>query len=322
MELQKLVTTAIEAMGGIVVPVEYALCQVVVPEEYKDLFQGRDELEVAFDFEVAEENPQAEFVTFGSYLFDQIMGFVRRQAVSTVRFADIDPPALSGPLDKIRRFMAEERGTLTLRSERPVMGAWAVFSFRIGYVSDEKEEEFCRVWVDMTRGALDEDMGRSADGVPYADTPVHALPVVVARTDVPGTFRLALEQVTEVGQRGRLQRVRQAELERERKRIVDYYDELSREIVKRSGRKGLTEEKRKELLDKARSVELERQKQLAEIEKKYDIRVEPVLDHGVVVMAPLLEYVVSISERRVEKEFTVYYNPILKRFSVIPGDYP
>ncbi|MDI3257914.1 MAG: hypothetical protein QJR01_09370 [Kyrpidia sp.] len=318
MDLQKFVTSVIEAMGGIVVPVEYALCQVIIPEAYKDMFQGREELELAFDFEVAEENPRAEFVTFGSYLFDQMMALVRRHAVSTVRFADTDPPALSGALDKIRRFMTGERGVFSLRSERPVMGVWAVFSFRIGYVSDEREEEFSRVWVDLNRGVVDEDMGRLEDLIPYTDTPIHHLPVV-CRIDLPSAFERAWEHVARQAERGRRQRVRQLELDRERKRIADYYEDLALEIVKRSERRGLTAEKRKELLDKAQSVELERQKQLAEIERTYNIRTETALDHGVLVMAPLLEYVVSISDRRAEREWTVYYNPILKKFTVVPA---
>lgn len=316
MNLQKMVTDVIEALGGIVIPLEYALCQVVVADTHRDLFQGRTELLLAFDFEVAEENPQAEFVTFGSYLFEQIIALVQRNAISTIRFADIDKPVLSGALDKIRRFLDKENGVFSLCSERSVTGVWAAFAFRIAYVSDEKEEEFKQVWVDLNRREVCEDMMRQHHLVPYIDNLIHFSPVTCP-LDMASALKVAYGHVKLQAEMGRQQRVREEELDRETQRITDYYEELAREMVKRSGRKGLSEQKKQELLEKANTIGLEQQKQLLEIEDKYTVRIEAGLDHGILVMAPLLEFVVSISHRHVQKEVTLHYNPILKRFFII-----
>jgi hypothetical protein len=316
MNLQKFVTDVIEALGGIVIPLEYALCQVMVPETHRDLFQGRTELELAFDFEVAEENPQAEFVTFGSYLFEQMIALVQRQAIGTIRFADIDPPVLSGALDKIRRFLDKENGVFSLSSERAVTGVWAAFAFRVAYVSDEREEEFRQVWVDLNRMEVCEDMMRHHHLVPYIDRPVHFAPVTCPM-DLASALKLAYGHVKQQAETGRRQRVRQEELDREIRRIADYYEDLAREMTRRSERKGLSDQKRQELEGKARSVGLEKQKQLLEIEDKYSVRTEVSLDHGILVMVPLLEYVVSIRHRHAQKEVTLHYNPVMKRFFLI-----
>jgi hypothetical protein len=316
MNLQKFVTDVIEALGGIVIPQEYALCQVMVPESFRDLFQGRTELELAFDFEVAEENPQAEFVTFGSYLFEQMIALVQRQAIGTIRFADIDTPVLSGALDKIRRFLDKENGVFSLCSERTVTGVWAAFAFRVAYVSDEKEEEFSQVWVDLNRGEVCEDMMRQHHLVPYVDRPVHFSPITCPM-DVASALKVAYGHVKRRAETGRRQRVRQEELNREIRRITDYYEELVRETIKRSERKGLSEQKKQELHDKAQSIGLEQQKQLLEIKDKYSVRTEVGLDHGIMVLVPLLEYVVSIRHRHAQKEVTLHYNPVMKRFFMI-----
>lgn len=315
MKLQKFVTDVIEALGGIVIPLEYALCQVVVPDEHRGLFQGRTELELAFDLEVAEEHPQAEFVTFGSYVFEQLIALVQRQAIGTVRFADIDPPALSGALDKIRRFLDKEQGSFALNGERTVIGMWAAFAFRVASVSDEKEEQFRQVWVDLSRGDVCEDMMRHHHLIPYVDRPKLAAPVA-CRTDLASALKAAYDEAKrQAGGDGR-QRVRKEELNREIRRIADYYEELKRETIKRSERKGLSEQKKQELLDKVGAIELERQKQLLEIENKYAVRTEAYLDYGVLVMVPVLEYAVSIRQRQAQKEVTVHYNPVTKKFSV------
>lgn len=316
MDLQKFVTDAIEALGGIVFPLEYARCQAMIPEEHRDLFQGRTELELTFDFEVAEENPQAEFVTFGSYLFEQVKALVQRQAIGTIRFADIDPPTLSGALDKIRRFLGQENGVFSLSSERAVTGASVIFAFHVAYVSDEQEEEFRQVWVDLNRMEVCEDMMQQYHLVPYVDRPVQFCPVTCPM-DVPSALKVAYAHVKRQAEAGRRQRVRQEELNRENRRITDYYEELTRETIKRSERKGLSEQKKQELLDKVQAIGLERQKQLLEIGNKYNVRTEANLDHAILVMVPLLEYVVSVRHRQAEKEITLHYNPVLKRFFTV-----
>ena len=66
MDLQNFVAEVIKAAGGIVIPLEYALCHAMVPEEHSRLFNGRNEALLAFDSEVFHENPDAEFVTLSS----------------------------------------------------------------------------------------------------------------------------------------------------------------------------------------------------------------------------------------------------------------
>lgn len=80
MQLQQFVTETVENLGGMVMPVEYALCHVLIPETYASYFQNKTEHKLSFDFEVAQENPDSEFVTFGSYVLEQLLAIVRDKA--------------------------------------------------------------------------------------------------------------------------------------------------------------------------------------------------------------------------------------------------
>ena len=319
MSLQKFVTDVIEALGGVVIPVEYALCQAIVPEEYRELFQGRTELELAFDFEVAEENPQAEFVTFGSYLFEQIVALANTKAVSTLRFAEVDRLSLANPLEKIGRFLEGEPGKIRLLDERAVIGVWAVFRFKMHFVSEEKEEECREVWVDLTSGEVCEDMRRNRDAIAYRNEPLYTYPIA-SKVSVGTAFKEAYRHVRAEAEARAKERMRSAELSREIRRIEDYYADLANEMRKRSERKGLSEQKKEEYMSKLASIEREKQKQLREMENKYNVQTEIALDHGMLYFVPQLEYIVEISFRNAMKRAMLHYNPVLKQFSRASGE--
>ena len=319
MDLQKFVMEAIEAMGGAVVQTEYALCEAIVPDQWKEIFQGRTECLLAFDFEVAEENPAAEFVTFGSYIFEQIVALVRRRPVSGIRYVDIERPTLHAPLEKIKRHLKDEAGAMQLKSERQVLGAWVEFSFRIHYVSDEKEETFEQVWINLNNGHVDEQMQAHKDFIPYAASPSPLLEGL-ALPDTAGlssALLTAYRHAKQLANRGLNRRMRQEELDKEFKRITDYYDDLAAEMTKRGERRGLSAEKVKELADKADAIRLEKAKQLDDIKRKYTVRSEVGLDHGLLYFAPVIAYTVEIEFRKQRKQLHLQYNPLLKQFTVL-----
>lgn len=265
-------------MGGIVIQTEYALCEVIIPEEWNEIFQGRTECLLAFDYEVAEENPGAEFVTFGSYIFEQLLAFVEEHALSGIRFVDIESRPLLDPMKKIQRFLNNENSRIKLLNEQNATAMWAVFTFRVGYVSDEKEEEYQQVWFDLSRNEIDEEMQQQQDFIPYTEKPVVEYAACVNNPDLTTAFLSSYQHIQQSAEQGRKQRMRQDELEKEIQRISDYYDDLIEESIKRSERKGMDGEKKKEIADKISIIQKEKDKQLREINHKYTVRVEAGVD--------------------------------------------
>ncbi|WP_170006069.1 hypothetical protein [Bacillus fonticola] len=313
MQLQKFVSEVIEGLGGVVVPVEYALCQVLIPEDYQGFFQGKSELDLAFDFEVAQENPQSEFVTFGSYILEQVLTIANLKAVSGVRFSELDRVILANPLKKIADFLSEDLKKVTLLNENQVMGIWVAFEFGIAIISDEKDERMEQLWVNLMTGEVSEAMKHEQNRIIYTDKPVYHYPIP-KDVNIEEAYRTAychVETSVKAEQKELLQNER---LQKDMNRIETYYDELLNENEKKTNRKGLSKEKISEIKDKSKVINLEKNKQLQEIQDKYQGKIEITLNHGIMYFIPMIQYHIDIRSRSESKTQTLYYNLITKNF--------
>lgn len=315
MELQKYVSEVVETLGGVVIPEEYALCQVLIPEDYKDYFQGQTDLMLAFDFEVSQENPDAEFVTFGSYFLDQLLELASEKARSTVRFVEIERLELANPLKKIQQSMPDEPGKMTITNERLIMGAWGMFQFKVYYISDQKEASPKEIWVNLLTDQVDRTIEKEQNRIIYQQTPMYNLPFPKS-FDLQHGFEVAMADVQQQGEEEKNARLEDQALQKDIDRIEEYYAELMEENKKRASRKGITEEKKKDIEAKTNAIAVERDKQLLDIKNKYDVQIEPALEHAILYCIPMLEYRVDIQFRGEQQEKILYYNPITKQFAV------
>ncbi|MET1250125.1 hypothetical protein ABWW58_15200 [Sporolactobacillus sp. STCC-11] len=313
MKLQQFVTNVIEAIGGVVDPVEYALCHVLIPESYQPNFQNKTELELVFDYEVAEEHPQSEFVTFGSFILDQILKIVDEKTVCAVRFAEVERRQLANPIKKMTDFLQNERSRLTIINERSMMAAWAVFQFHVTYVSDEKEEHSNQIWMNLITGKRSDAMKREQSRIFYQSDPLYDEPVP-QDLKIETAF-LAARRSLELEETRRPERhLGEKQLKKDLERIENYYRELERENEHRSARKGISEEKVGEITAKTKAIKIEMEKQVEEIKKKYQGHTEIRLDHGIIYFIPMLQYDIELSFRAERDLRTLYYNFITQTF--------
>ncbi|WP_078429199.1 hypothetical protein [Alkalihalobacterium alkalinitrilicum] len=312
MQLQQFVTEIIEEIGGFVEPIEYALCNVLIPEDYISHFQNRAEICLAFDFEVAQENPEAEFVTFGSYILEQLLAIVQEQAVSTLRFVEVERLELGNPLKKISDYLMNESGKLTIVEERPILGIWAVFNYQITYVSDERIETSDQVWINLLTNEVSSTMKKDQNRIIYKHEALYNYPIPI-QIDLSKSLEVATKYVKQKGEQQNNQVHKLVALEKDVTRITNYYTELLNENEKRASRKGLSDEKKKEITTKSAAIELEKDKQLQEIHNKYNVQTEINLDNGILYFIPLLEFTLNIEFRGTGKKKIIYYNPITKK---------
>jgi len=313
MQLQQFVTETIEELGGIVIPVEYALCQVLIPKDYASFFQNKTELTLAFDFEVAQENPNAEFVTFGSFILEQLLTIVHQNATCTLRFAEIERLKLGNPLKKITEFLANRQGKITILEEQPVLGVWAVFGYNVTFVADERIESVEQVWVNLQTNEIDLFMKQEQNRIVYKQTPLYTYPIS-GSIDILQALNAATKYVQSLVEKQKSEQSNRLILEKDIERITNYYSELLVENEKRSNRKGLSEDKVKEIKTKSEAIKLERDKQLQEIYNKYNGQIELNLDNGMLYFVPILEYKIEVVFRGDAKEQKLYYNPVTKNF--------
>ncbi|MFZ3590554.1 hypothetical protein ACOI1C_15200 [Bacillus sp. DJP31] len=311
MQLQQFVTEIFEELGGLVEPIEYALCSVLIPEEYTHYFQNKSEIMLAFDFEVAQENPGAEFVTFGSFILEQLLAILHRQAVSSLRFAEVERLEVGNSIKKITDFLKNESGKISVENERPVLGVWAVFQYQITYLAEEKIETSEQVWINLLTNKISSIMKKEQNRITYKNKSLYPYPV-----PVPINLSNALNVTTTYLKQSVEQNnySNPVALEKDVTRITDYYTELLHENDKRASRMGLSEEKKREITEKSDTIILERDKQLQEIHTKYNGQTEVNLDNAILYFIPILEFSINIEFRGMIKSKIVYFNPITKQF--------
>lgn len=112
-------------------------------------------------------------------------------------------------------------------------------------------------------------------------------------------------------------------LNRDAKRIHEYYETLSREIEKAANKKGLATEntggdETRKLLEKIEAIKMEQQWKIQDLISKYalNIKLEPVLI--IRIMAEVPVFWIHIKRRLSSREFPFTYNTILKRFDDLP----
>jgi len=275
--------------------------------------QNKTELTLAFDFEVAQENPNAEFVTFGSFILEQLLTIVHQNATCTLRFAEIERLKLGNPLKKITEFLANRQGKITILEEQPVLGVWAVFGYNVTFVADERIESVEQVWVNLQTNEIDLFMKQEQNRIVYKQTPLYTYPIS-GSIDILQALNAATKYVQSLVEKQKSEQSNRLILEKDVERITNYYSELLVENEKRSNRKGLSEDKVKEIKTKSEAIKLERDKQLQEIYNKYNGQIELNLDNGMLYFVPILEYKIEVVFRGDAKEQKLYYNPVTKNF--------
>jgi len=309
MDLQQYVTEVIEAAGGLVMPVEYALCYALIPEEMKEIFHGREEASLAFDYETAQENPESEFVTFGSYLLDSLMRYPSKKAISLLRYAVIDKIGVSNPEDKIMRKLNLRRAGFKIVKEQSVLSPWILFTLKTVYTSDEIIEQIEKIWVDTVRGTFVEHM---EDFGIFYNTELKSDLMVPDTLEIKDAYKTAYDVIKKKAEAKAKRLSADKKLGREIERITDYYEDLQEENTRRMERKGISEQRIAELKDKSASLVLERDHQIREMTAKYSVKAEVYLENGVIYFIPEKEYTINITDKGMAGERKLYYNHIIK----------
>jgi len=310
MNLQHMILEIIAAMGGITEATEYALAHVLLPEAYKERFQGRTELVLAFDYEVAEEHPEAEFVTFGSEITEEFLDIALNTPLSDSRFVIVDRVEVYGAKERIKRMSNGGMHEINVLSERPVMGMWAMFTFRARFVSSESFEEERRVYINMLTG--EQDVEIESAHIFFESEPTKKYPYAPA-CSISDAYKRAKKYMRGIADIIAKSVANPSKVRFETERIMNYYEELIIENNRRLTRKGITPEREEDIRQKHKNLELEMDRQLREIQENLIPTYTVELAHGITLHIPLIEIVCGITNRNETMERTFYYDCLLKR---------
>ena len=308
------ITAYLERTGAVLGEAGYELLEALLPEGLPS-FKDQEELLLAFDYEVAQENPEAIFVTYGSLFLDRLAELATGYGRYTV---------LYGPEGSVKQTEWLEQEILKEIEFRhcrlpKVIHKWLEghtlrgFYFRAVFSSYEKTEELLEIVVDGYTGLVVPDFTVWWGKVMAVEEPFWQLPR--AKSISPGKLYQAACREAEKQAKERalvFQYQSKERLKKELDKVSGYYTQMSREI---KNKLKATEEKdkRDRLAKKLAAVEEERQRREKDALERYAIEVALHLDHIVDYRLPRLHVKLEIQHKKQLLNTTVLYNLLAHR---------
>ncbi len=271
--------------AGVVEPAGYRSIEVLLHEDVRPYFDGRDHMHITFSTDVARETTNAELLTYGSPMLESM-------AESAKAIGGVSHLYLKGlnlttgrTLEKIERCAGIPGYILESGDENYFMYHHAYFCFKTALVSDEREEMIHQPAVDLHSGWTTTELNSrvlfphaSEDGTDVElETPLR-LPLAQACQKAVSTLSDSISQRTAT---------RRKELERtirdEKAMVRRHYDKLIDTLEKGKQRKSANLAR---IDDKIQAAEADRQRRLEDVESKFHLQIEMELTQLAVISYP------------------------------------
>jgi len=313
--VQGFVTRTLESYGAVVEQTGYALVEVLLPDDLAPSFNGKNFLRLAFDYEVAQETAECEFVTFGSYLLDA----VTRLALSTGRVVECYvpvphlelPPRIAEQAEQVVDFVKCKPPRF--KTSYPLEYTYYQFDFRCVYRYDEKREELHSVLVDVHTGRQDAEVQKLLpllQKVMPLEQREHILPQAPL-IPVEEAYSRACAAVTSLvrGEMDRLEAKQAALREKELAKVARYYENTLRELQRKLFR-SRDPERQKRFKQQIAATEADRERRLQDVREKFAVEAEVHLDSIVIYRLPKLQLVLEVQQRDEIFSFELVFNTL------------
>jgi hypothetical protein len=313
-KIRSFVTKCLESIGALVEFTEYDYAEALIPDDFADYFDGQTYFNLSFDFDVARQHEDSEFVTYGSFFLDRVVELASHRGLACKRhIMDEDVEGRTLP-QKIKGRIAFRNCRGTFLANAPVIYHYVLFNFKVSYISDEREDRIVKVLVNLNTGHVDDRMLEAIGSVIFTDNP-HTSYTVEQMSSIDNAYQAAMRVLEERIQpviheiNGKI-RVR---LAGEKKRIIEYYDEIDSELnLKREKLVGTGKDDGiKSIDDKLRLSGIERQRRLNEIEEKNALKVSIMLFSATLISHTKIRNRYRVKRGKVERDIHVVWNPIL-----------
>lgn len=207
--------------------------------------------------------------------------------------------------EAIARAFTWHNAKVVVRDARPARVGYHAWYFFASIISEDRWEDVVPVAVNTRSGAA----VRLPEALAGLDLRPHAEPLGAPSAGYRGVLR---EAIAEVERRAASFAARlEARLERDRRRLRDYYGALLREEGARRHRQW-TPEVREKQEAKRRAVQLELQRKLAELDETYAVRGEVSPIALVCLAVQVLAVHCEVFRKQARKPHVLYWNPISK----------
>jgi hypothetical protein len=334
--LRELVLGYCRQIGALVEPPAYGVYEVLLPEEVAvrwrvDPFQR-------FTFSPGEQDGRSEVTRlyYGHALVEEIVNELRQQAANAhfyINMVRLQKPGLFNLIEKTFQFPNARLFAVPEAREKAEVYETVRFNFKVSLVSDEKRELVKPVWMSLQGGyavdgaeierqaVLESENGygslsRAAPAWRALSPAEPALSPGVLNELLKRASRAVIDELAPnlKSMESRMGRF----LELDRARLQGYYEDLEKDLKRRSQR--ASGERRMALEEKLSAVAAEREIKLADAEQKYRIQVELELINLAVISQPKVSLKVKIKKRAAATERRVVWDPLLHRLEPLACD--
>lgn len=309
--LQKFVVDYLQRAGAVADQAGYAALEVLLPEDLVGHF-GEEQLLLAFDYEVAEENEGSLFITHGSPFLDKAVESVLQSfGRCTTRYRSGPPPELP------RNFEQKVLTKLEFQRCRPPKVSMHTveeyvfygFNFRCTFRSHEKSDEIVPIVLNGSNGQAQPDFLLNWQRNASAEEREHSLPR--ARIMPEATlYKIACGEAEQAVQTRAEKVLAQGagQKKKELAKIAGYYSELVAELQKKLV--GTEDPVKKARLEKQLAATLADQvRREKDASERYGVEVEIRLDHVVTYHVPCLWAKLELMHKDKVLFYPVLYNP-------------
>ncbi|MBI3454190.1 MAG: hypothetical protein HY002_00185 [Candidatus Rokubacteria bacterium] len=306
--LEEFTLSALELLGGAAEARTSGLYTVLWPVAGSEHLETR---QLAFDPELIDEQPEAELVTFGSPVLEELVDRATASGRVAQAFLNAAASASRTTADRLMRSYRFQESAWTAEGGRPWWLPAGVFLFRVRYLSDEREEDLVRVAVSLADGRLLRRLDAALDRHGIAADPAEAWPMMAEWPigDAYAVARGALEQKL-IAPLGLRRRELAARLARESGRAAAYYDELIREREEQRGTLPPGTPERAQVESRLLTLRLERASRLGELRSKYRLEAEVSLRSLLRLYLPRVVFGGRLANKRGEAALSLVWDPI------------
>ncbi|BCV22909.1 hypothetical protein [Moorella sp. Hama-1] len=309
--LPDFITTYLNRAGAVVEPAGYGLFQVLLPEELVPVF-GREELLLAFDYEVAGETPGSTFVSHGSPLLDTVVRLALDYGRQTALY-------WSGKLPATPRSLEERiSARIEFRHCRPprIEASWVAeniyygFYFRCVFRSFEKTEAVIPVFIDGCRSLPAPAFTREAESLFLLEEPEYQASPAPIRP-LADLYLVARQELGKlVQQQARpLQQTALRLQERELAKVRSYFAETEAEIRQKLAASS-DPDKKARLKQQLAATQADQERRIKDTRARYQVEVDTRLDHLVAYHLPCVFVRLNLQHKTFNLAQTLIYNPL------------
>lgn len=316
--IRNFVTNCLNGIGAVIEFPSYNYAEVLVPDELGDYFEGENYFKLAFDFDVARRQENAEFVTYGSYFLDRLTYVARRQGLAGKRHIATGEVNINNVEKKLRGKIIFKGCKGVFLAAIPMLYHYVLFNFKVSYISDDKLEEIQKVLVNLNTNLVDEAMSNVLESSILIEKPDIGYPseerystndgYQAAIASLEERIRPKIEEL-EGALKGRLQP--------QKKQVEEYYETLAMELEEKKERVKNDPQRAQVFDDKLQVNEIDKQRRLRELEDKNRLAVSVLLFNGLLISQYKARGKFRISRGKTERDLYIVWNPILNEIDPI-----